>query len=86
MRWGFCMWILAQKLRITSKKLIEMVVTCLLLQFGEIDIDSELVAFKETVEGDQAIMMLNNGCICCTVKDDLLDMLEELVQYLPHVT
>lgn len=60
-----------------------MILTCLLLQFGEIDIDSELVAFKETVEGDQAIMMLNNGCICCTVKDDLLDMLEELVQHLP---
>lgn len=52
-----------------------------LVQFGEIDIDSELVAYKENVEGDQFIMMLNNGCLCCTVKDDLLDMLEELV---PH--
>ncbi len=50
------------------------------MQFGEIDIDSELVAFKESVEGDQAIMMLNNGCICCTVKEDLLVMLEELVR------
>ena len=50
-----------------------------MMQFGEIDIDSELVAFKESVEGDQAIMMLNNGCICCTVKEDLLVMLEELV-------
>ena len=44
-------------------------------QFGEIDIDSELVAFKENVDGDQTIMMLNNGCLCCTVRDDLLDML-----------
>ncbi|CAL8471470.1 g11012 [Coccomyxa elongata] len=49
-------------------------------EFGEIDIDSELVAYKENVEGDQFIMMLNNGCLCCTVKDDLLDMLEELVR------
>ena len=46
-------------------------------QFGAIDIDSELVAFKESLEGsDQQIMMLNNGCLCCTVKDDLLDMLK----------
>ena len=52
-----------------------------MVQFGEIDIDSELVAYKENVEGDQFIMMLNNGCLCCTVKDDLLDMLEELVLY-----
>lgn len=50
-------------------------------QFGEIDIDSELVASKEYLEGgeDQQIMMLNNGCLCCTVNDDLIRMLEELV-------
>jgi hypothetical protein len=50
------------------------------MQFGAIDIDSELVAFKEALEGEQQIMMLNNGCLCCTVKDDLLDMLEQLVR------
>ena len=39
------------------------------------------MAFKENLEGsEQQIMMLNNGCLCCTVKDDLLDMLEELVR------
>ncbi len=50
------------------------------LQFGEIDIDSELVAYKESLEDndDQQIMMLNNGCLCCTVKDDLIRMLGEL--------
>ena len=50
-------------------------------QFGEIDIDSELVASKEYLEGgeDQQIMMLNNGCLCCTVNDDLIRMLGELV-------
>ena len=52
-------------------------------QFGEIDIDSELVASKEYLEGgeDQQIMMLNNGCLCCTVNDDLIRMLEELVSH-----
>ena len=49
------------------------------LQFGEIDIDSELVAHQDFLEDDQQIMMLNNGCLCCTVKDDLIRMLCELV-------
>ena len=53
------------------------------LQFGEIDIDSELVASKESLpdSGDQ-IMMLNNGCMCCTVKEDLVEMLNDLVSSL----
>ena len=53
------------------------------LQFGEIDIDSELVAHQDFLEDDQQIMMLNNGCLCCTVKDDLIRMLCELVCALP---
>ena len=53
------------------------------LQFGEIDIDSELVAHQDFLEDDQQIMMLNNGCLCCTVKDDLIRMLCELVCSLP---
>ena len=57
------------------------------LQFGEIDIDSELVASKESLpdSGDQ-IMMLNNGCMCCTVKEDLVEMLNDLVNSLAHHT
>jgi len=57
----------------------------IVLQFGEIDIDSELVAYKESLEDndDQQIMMLNNGCLCCTVKDDLINMLFELVRVCP---
>ena len=51
-----------------------------LLQFGEIDIDSELVTARDTLaDGEQQIMMLNNGCLCCTVRDDLVKMLGELV-------
>lgn len=46
-------------------------------EFGEIDIDSELVAFQEN--GEEDIMMLNNGCLCCTVRGDLVDMLGRLV-------
>ncbi len=28
---------------------------------------------------EQRIMMLNNGCLCCTVREDLVGMLNELV-------
>ncbi|KAL3136345.1 hypothetical protein ABBQ38_005607 [Trebouxia sp. C0009 RCD-2024] len=49
-------------------------------EFGEIDIDSELVVSKDTLpdSGDQ-IMMLNNGCLCCSVKEDLVQMLNDLI-------
>jgi CobW/HypB/UreG, nucleotide-binding domain len=50
---------------------------------GEIDIDSELVAASQKLDGKEEarIMMLNNGCLCCTVRDDLVDMLTELVRW-----
>ena len=50
-------------------------------QVGEIDIDSELVASAATLDGreESRIMMLNNGCLCCTVREDLVGMLKELV-------
>nr|CAD1827778.1 unnamed protein product [Ananas comosus var. bracteatus] len=46
-------------------------------EFGEIDIDGSLVAAKTT--GVEDIIMLNNGCLCCTVRGDLVRMIGELV-------
>ncbi|XP_057423965.1 uncharacterized protein LOC130717655 [Lotus japonicus] len=46
-------------------------------EFGEIDIDGSLVAAKTA--GAEDIMMLNNGCLCCTVRGDLVRMIAELV-------
>ncbi|KAK9807885.1 hypothetical protein WJX72_012232 [[Myrmecia] bisecta] len=49
-------------------------------EFGEIDIDSELVVSRDYLEdSEEQIMMLNNGCLCCTVREDLVRMLGELV-------
>jgi len=36
-----------------------------------------LVAAKAA--GAEDIMMLNNGCLCCTVRGDLVRMISELV-------
>ena len=50
-------------------------------QFGEIDIDSELVAKQELLEGtSDTITQLANGCLCCTVRDDLIKALNNLVR------
>ncbi|PIA42262.1 hypothetical protein AQUCO_02000015v1 [Aquilegia coerulea] len=46
-------------------------------EFGEVDIDGSLVAAKTT--GAEDIVMLNNGCLCCTVRGDLVRMIAELV-------
>ncbi|KAM3700109.1 hypothetical protein ACJW31_05G074800 [Castanea mollissima] len=46
-------------------------------EYGEVDIDGSLVAAKTT--GAEDIVMLNNGCLCCTVRGDLVRMIAELV-------
>lgn len=48
-------------------------------EFGEIDIDSSLVTRQESLgDGSDAIMVLNNGCLCCTVREDLIKSLNAL--------
>ena len=49
----------------------------LFLQFGEVDIDGSLVASHSS--SNEEIVMVNNGCLCCTVRGDLVKMLLELV-------
>ncbi|CAH8353888.1 unnamed protein product [Eruca vesicaria subsp. sativa] len=46
-------------------------------EFGEVDIDGSLVAAKTS--GAEDIILLNNGCLCCTVRGDLVRMISELV-------
>lgn len=46
-------------------------------EFGEVDVDSELVEAESS--GSENVLMLNNGCLCCTVRQDLVQMLSELV-------
>ncbi|MET3590412.1 G3E family GTPase [Bartonella silvatica] len=44
-------------------------------EFGEIGIDNDLI-----VESDEEIYEMNNGCVCCTVRGDLIRILESLMQ------
>ena len=44
-------------------------------EFGEIGIDHELV-----VQSDEEIFEMNNGCICCTVRGDLIRILGRLMR------
>ncbi|XP_010691087.2 uncharacterized protein LOC104904517 [Beta vulgaris subsp. vulgaris] len=46
-------------------------------EYGEVDIDGSLVAAKAV--GAEDIIMLNNGCLCCTVRGDLVRMISDLV-------
>ena len=44
-------------------------------EFGEVGVDNDLL-----LAGDDSIVEMNNGCICCTVRGDLIRILGELVQ------
>ena len=44
-------------------------------EFGEIGIDNDLI-----VGADEEIFEMNNGCICCTVRGDLIRIIEGLMK------
>ncbi len=44
-------------------------------EFGEIGIDNDLV-----VDADEEVFEMNNGCICCTVRGDLIRIIEGLMK------
>lgn len=44
-------------------------------EFGEVGIDNQLV-----IGADEEIFEMNNGCICCTVRSDLIDILRNLLE------
>lgn len=44
-------------------------------EFGEIGVDNELV-----IGADEEIFEMNNGCICCTVRGDLIRILGQLTR------
>jgi G3E family GTPase len=48
-------------------------------EFGEIGLDHELVQ-----KSDESFLLVSNGCVCCTVRGDLISTLDDLKQRLQH--
>ena len=46
---------------------------------GEVNIDAELIARGGAVELDDSLVALQNGCICCSLKDDLIQQVLDLI-------
>jgi G3E family GTPase len=44
-------------------------------EFGEVGIDNQLV-----IDADEEIFEMNNGCICCTVRSDLIRIVSDLME------
>jgi G3E family GTPase len=44
-------------------------------EFGELGVDNDLV-----VDADEEVFEMNNGCICCTVRGDLIRILSGLMK------
>lgn len=44
-------------------------------EFGDVGIDSQLV-----MDADEEILEMNNGCICCTVRGDLIRIVSNLME------
>src|ERR1700747_239792 len=44
-------------------------------EFGEVGIDNDLI-----VDADEEIFEMNNGCICCMVRGDLIRIIEGLMR------
>ena len=47
-------------------------------EFGEVGIDNELLI--TTDNSDDTMVELNNGCICCTINNDLLDAVYKVLE------
>src|SRR2546426_10649035 len=44
-------------------------------EFGEVGIDNDLI-----VDADEEVFEMNNGCICCTVRGDLVRIIAGLMR------
>ena len=46
-------------------------------EFGEENIDTDILA----VSTDEQIIQMSNGCVCCTIREDLRSTLADLAAY-----
>lgn len=49
-------------------------------EFGEVGVDDALLKNRKKLAGDEEVVEMNNGCICCTVRGDLIKFLTKLAK------
>merc|ERR1711998_690525 len=49
-------------------------------EFGEVGIDDALLAKNTKMQADEELIEMMNGCICCTVRQDLIVVLNKLAK------
>ena len=47
---------------------------------AEINVDAGLVAQVGLVEGEERLVEMSNGCVCCTLREDLLEQVADLAK------
>ena len=49
-------------------------------EFGEVGIDDALIKPKLKTDTEEDVIEMMNGCICCTVRQDLVEVLKKLAK------
>merc|ERR1712087_187984 len=49
-------------------------------EFGDVGIDDALLSKNTKMQADEEIIEMMNGCICCTVRQDLITVLSKLAK------
>ena len=55
-------------------------IAVLVNEFGEVDVDGELIGAASNEEEDSNLVQLPNGCICCTVQEEFLPSMLQLLE------
>ena len=56
-------------------------------EFGEVGIDGDLIKSCDKCDQseDDCVIELNNGCLCCTVQDDFVPSIKDLLEFNPPI-
>ncbi|MCQ2576628.1 MAG: GTP-binding protein [Treponema sp.] len=47
---------------------------------GEVNVDERLISKEAKIEDESSLVPLTNGCICCTLKSDMVQQIEDLMK------
>ncbi len=47
---------------------------------GEVNVDERLISKEAQITDSSSLVPLTNGCICCTLKSDMVQQIEDLMK------